>query len=271
MAPSKSPESSDPVESSGQALERYIVEQLSSLSLSAPQDDIEMMARFVEEEGLERDEKTEGVKGMLEGVIEGGVLPEEGLDEVLSQIIDEQARLHQLKLDRAAAEEEAARSPSPESSKVDDILATLTPEELAAARRQALLRQYAYVDSPDDAPANSPFGGEGRPEGAPPKGGKAAENEEKRKAEERRRLIEEALRKDSRKKKHRKNDEVDLLAPNLNKEKATYVMAMQREAQKKASQEKKDRDRAALEKQRADQAKAKADKQKRAAKQERRA
>lgn len=43
---------------------------------------------------------------------------------------------------------------------------------------------------------------------------------------------------------------VDLLAPNLNKEKATYVMAMQREAQKKASQEKKDRDRAALEKQR---------------------
>lgn len=43
---------------------------------------------------------------------------------------------------------------------------------------------------------------------------------------------------------------VDLLAPNLNKEKATYVMAMQREAQKKASQEKKDRDRTALEKQR---------------------
>lgn len=30
-----------------------------------------MMARFVEEEGLERDEKTEGVKGMLEGVVEG--------------------------------------------------------------------------------------------------------------------------------------------------------------------------------------------------------
>lgn len=106
-----------------------------------------------------------------------------------------------------AAEEEAARSPSPEPSKVNDILATLTPEELAAARRQALLRQYAYVDSPDGAPASSPFGGEGRPEGAPAKGGKAAENEEKRKAEERRRLIEEALRKDSKKKKHRKNDD----------------------------------------------------------------
>jgi hypothetical protein len=29
------------------------------------------MARFVEEEGLEREEKVEGVKGMLEGVVEG--------------------------------------------------------------------------------------------------------------------------------------------------------------------------------------------------------
>jgi len=29
------------------------------------------MARFIEEEGLERDEKVEGVRGMLEGVVEG--------------------------------------------------------------------------------------------------------------------------------------------------------------------------------------------------------
>ena len=29
------------------------------------------MARFVEEEGLEREEKVEGVRGMLEGVVEG--------------------------------------------------------------------------------------------------------------------------------------------------------------------------------------------------------
>jgi hypothetical protein len=28
------------------------------------------MARFIEEEGLERDEKVEGVRGMLEGVLE---------------------------------------------------------------------------------------------------------------------------------------------------------------------------------------------------------
>ena len=30
------------------------------------------MARFVEEEGLEREEKIEGVKGMLEGFVEVG-------------------------------------------------------------------------------------------------------------------------------------------------------------------------------------------------------
>ena len=29
------------------------------------------MARFVEEEGLEKEEKVEGVRGMLEGAVEG--------------------------------------------------------------------------------------------------------------------------------------------------------------------------------------------------------
>lgn len=57
-------------ESSGQALERYISEKLLALSLSVPSDDVEFMARFVEED-MEKDEKLEGVRGMLEGVIEG--------------------------------------------------------------------------------------------------------------------------------------------------------------------------------------------------------
>lgn len=57
---------------------------------------------------------------------------------------------------------------------------------------------------------------------------------------------------------------------NLNKEKVAVASAMQREAAKRAAQDKKERDRAALEKQRADQAKAKADRQKKAQKQERR-
>lgn len=57
-------------ESSSQALERYLAEQLAGLSLEVPSEDVEFMARFVEEEGLESDEKVEGVKGMLEGVVE---------------------------------------------------------------------------------------------------------------------------------------------------------------------------------------------------------
>jgi hypothetical protein len=43
---------------------------------------------------------------------------------------------------------------------------------------------------------------------------------------------------------------VDLLAPNLNREKVTYKAQLEREAVKKSAQDRKDRDRAALEKQR---------------------
>jgi hypothetical protein len=38
------------------------------------------MARFIEEEGLERVEKVEGVKAMLEGVVEGVCSFSKGLD-----------------------------------------------------------------------------------------------------------------------------------------------------------------------------------------------
>jgi hypothetical protein len=58
---------SDEAESSGQALEKILKQQLSELSIEVPEDDLEMMARFVEEEGLEKDEKVEGVRAMLEG------------------------------------------------------------------------------------------------------------------------------------------------------------------------------------------------------------
>ncbi|WVF70454.1 hypothetical protein IAT40_005244 [Kwoniella sp. CBS 6097] len=256
-------------ESSAQALERYILDQLSSLSLMVPQDDIEMMARFVEEEGLERDEKLEGVKGMLEGVVEGGVLPEEGVDEVLGKVFDEQERLKELDEERAREEEEAARSPSPAAKpNAADVLSSLTPEELAAAQRQALLRQYAYVDA-DEEEINAAMGA-ARDGNAPPKGLSGKDSEEKKAAEERRKQVEAALRLDGKKKKFRKQQEVDLLAPNLNREKVAMRAQMEREAQKRDSQTRKDRDKAALDKQRADQAKAKADRQKKAAKQERR-
>jgi hypothetical protein len=57
-------------ESSSQALERYLREQLASLSIEVPEDDLEMMARFIEEEGLEKDEKVEGVRAMVEGLVD---------------------------------------------------------------------------------------------------------------------------------------------------------------------------------------------------------
>jgi hypothetical protein len=57
-------------ESSSQALERYLKQQLEELEIQVPEDDLEMMARFVEEEGLEKDEKVEGVRAMLEGMVE---------------------------------------------------------------------------------------------------------------------------------------------------------------------------------------------------------
>lgn len=43
---------------------------------------------------------------------------------------------------------------------------------------------------------------------------------------------------------------VDLLAPNLNRDKMAYKAKMERESQKNAAQQRKDRDKAALDKQR---------------------
>lgn len=61
---------SEDAESSSQALERFLKQQLDELAIDVPQDDLEMMARFVEEEGLEKEEKVEGVHAMLEGMVE---------------------------------------------------------------------------------------------------------------------------------------------------------------------------------------------------------
>ena len=75
------------------------------------------MARFVEEEGLEREEKVEGVRGMLEGVVEGvrramlyllqltsgqGELPGEGVDDALGRVVDEWKRLQDEEAERRA-------------------------------------------------------------------------------------------------------------------------------------------------------------------------
>lgn len=88
-------------------------------------------------------------------------------------------------------------------------MSSLTPEELKAAQKQALLRQYAYVDASEDEvkAAISAANGDRDPNAPPSKGGKSSENEEKKAAEERRRLVEEALRLDGKKKKYRKQQE----------------------------------------------------------------
>ncbi|KAK1925704.1 hypothetical protein DB88DRAFT_484831 [Papiliotrema laurentii] len=256
--------SESPAESSSQALERFLSAQLAGLSLTVPSDDVEYMARFVEEEGLEREEKVEGVKGMLEGVVEGGELPDSGVDEALGKVVDEWDRMRQEEEERIAQQAAAARekSASPKPN-VKNILSTLTPEELAAAQRQALIRQYGYIEGgPEDEWRDRADG--------PPRGETARSAEEKKAAEERRAMIEAALKLDGKKKKYKKQQEVDLMAPNLNRDKVAYKAQLEREAARKAAQDVRNRDKAALEKQRADQAKAKAEKQKKAQKQERR-
>jgi hypothetical protein len=75
------------------------------------------------------------------------------------------------------------------------LIASLTPEELAAAQKRALLAQYGYVE--DDAPPVRDGNG-------PPVGETARKREEEKAASERRAMIDKALREDSMKKSKRK-------------------------------------------------------------------
>ncbi|GMK54132.1 hypothetical protein CspeluHIS016_0107180 [Cutaneotrichosporon spelunceum] len=239
-------------------LESFIATKFAALHLAVPPDDVEMMARFVEEDGIERADVADGVRGMLEGAVET-LPPDDELIRTIDAIIDEQARLT-AEAEAAEAEAQAAAAAAAESKPdVEAVLASLTEAELAEARKAALLRQYAYVEG----------GPEERADG--PRSTAKEEAEVKKAAEERRRLVEEALRVDARRKKYRKQTIDDPLEwNNLNREKVQAVAAMQRTAHADAAKQRKDRDKAALDKQRADQAKAKADRQKKAQKQERR-
>lgn len=216
---------SDEAESSGQALERVLKQQIAELAIEVPEDDLEMMARFVEEEGLEKDEKVEGVRAMLEGFADVRLdylshvneelidepLPD-GVDEALNTVMDEYDRLKALELEaeaEAEAESSSSESDSEEEGKTGNILDTLTPEELKQAQKQALLRQYAYVDADPDELAMAGLSVDGsRDPNAPPR--TAREKQGDKEKEERRKAIEEALRLDGKKKKHRKNKEGEL-------------------------------------------------------------
>lgn len=218
---------SEDAESSSQALERYLKQQLDELELEVPQDDLEMMARFIEEEGLEKEEKVEGVHAMLEGMVEvsptlpgskrsalstrmltiGQTLPE-SVDDKLGTVVDEWDRLKELEAEAESSDSDSSSEDDEEARKrAKNILDTLTPEEKAAAQKAALLRQYAYVDADEEELAMAGLSIDGRdPNAPPPRVGSSTKGEEKA-AEERRKAIEAALKLDGKKKKHRKNRE----------------------------------------------------------------
>ncbi|KAH8077861.1 hypothetical protein HD553DRAFT_166857 [Filobasidium floriforme] len=294
-------------------LESFISAKFTALALSIPEDDVEYIARLVEEEELEDDDKKEGVKGMLEGFLpmKDGQTPEDpdfDLDPTITNIIDHWRDRRAAAAQEAAAQEAAAegeegaegdgdtgsesdsgsddgegdgdgqggsRKPStstPAEKKAHrakvkaqtSLIASLSPEELAAAQRRALLAQYGYVEDENVVQDDTSGGARGET---------LRKREEEKEAKERRALIDAAIRGEAKRKKKSKRarETVDLMAPNLNKEKVQVKAQMLRQIAKQESQSVQARDKAALEKQRADQAKAKADKQKKAQKQERRA
>lgn len=88
---------------------------------------------------------------------------------------------------------------------VKNVLSTLTPEELAAAQKAAILRQFAYVDQ-EEEPSSAQYG-----DGSSRLG--ALASKEEKAADERRKLIEQALKLDSKKKKYRKQQEGQFCRP----------------------------------------------------------
>ena len=160
------------------------------------------MARFVEEEGLEVEEKVEGVKGMLEGVAEVSSssdlliqsLPD-NVDITLKDVVEEWDRI------RARAEAEAAEAePSPPPSPSPEPTVQLTDKEIAKLHAM----RYAYADA-DPAELAAMLDAERGD--APPRGSSAAEVAARKAADERRALLEAAIRLDGKKKKHKKNQE----------------------------------------------------------------
>jgi hypothetical protein len=173
-------------------------------------------------------------------------------DKALYAVIAEWDRLKHVEAEAIAI---ATAESAPSSSPLPPEKPQLALSEKELARQYAM--RYAYVEG-DLAELYIDDGA--RPQGAPPKGTVAGEAEAKKLAEEKRLQVLEALKLDGKKKKHKQQQEgachpissdivVDLLAPNLNRDKVNMRVQMEREAQRKASQTVRDRDKAALEKQ----------------------
>ncbi|KAJ9113716.1 hypothetical protein QFC20_001739 [Naganishia adeliensis] len=268
------------------SLEDFISEKFTALKLEIPSDDVEYIARLVEEEELEEVDKKEGVKGMLEGYMTEDMIQEpsddrepSGIDHAIDQVFEHWQNLRATQLAEAEVAADAAGPSSSDDDSDSDheqeagemskgeksrkaLLDSLTPEELAAAQKRALLAQYGYVEEDVYEAGDSGMGGS-----------TLRMRAEDKEASDRRALIDKAIREEGRRKRKSKRarQQVDLMAPNLNKAKVQVKAQMARDSAKAEANNKKERDRAALEKQRADQARAKLEKQKKAQKQERRA
>ena len=130
----------------------------------------------------------------------------------MGEAVDEWSRLVKEAEELAAAEavrewfDQAelmtADTPPPEAN-IKNILNNLTEEEMAIARKQALLRQYGYVEG---GPEDEDLTREG-----PPRVDSAKTSAEKKAADERRSLIEAALKLDGKKKKYKKQQESEHL------------------------------------------------------------
>ncbi|KAJ9127007.1 hypothetical protein QFC24_001238 [Naganishia onofrii] len=256
----------------GQTLEDFISEKFTALRLEIPSDDVEYIARLVEEEELEEIDKKEGVKGMVEGFMPEDMLnPEEHNDQELSNIdqaIDQvlgywqDLRSARIAEESAAAEARQGNSGGEDSSDSEEseaegdsapaemskgqkarkaLLDSLTPEELAAAQKRALLAQYGYVEEDGYDAGDSGMAGS-----------TLRKREEEKEAADRRALIDKAIKEEGKRKRKgkRAKQQVDLMAPNLNKAKVQVKAQIARDSAKAEANFKKDRDRAALEKQR---------------------
>lgn len=210
-----------------------------------------------------------------------------GIDHAIDQVFEHWQNLRAAQIASADADADAASSSSDDEDDTDSeeadapghltrgqksrkaLLDSLTPAELAAAQKRALLAQYGYVQEDGyDAGGESGMGGS-----------TLRKREEEKEAAERRALIDKAIREDGRRKRKSKRakeqgkrvtgvhvragcadacdlrtarltTKVDLMAPNLNKAKVQVKAQMARDSAKMEANFKKERDRAALEKQR---------------------
>ncbi|CED83923.1 hypothetical protein [Phaffia rhodozyma] len=240
-------------------LELFISTSLES-SLGAPvsEDNIEYIARLVEEEALEDEDKIEAVRGILETEFEGR--EEVVIEQAVLSILEEHRRLLAEIPSPTLSESESSESEDDDSSNNPAIQDPAFQERL---RKALLIQQYGLVEDDSASSYAVREGGPGPGEGKKPAEGGIDEA-----------LLRSELKRMSMKKKTRKKyDSVNedyFASGNLNREKMKYEDAQKRAAAKATAAEKKVNDKAGYAKQKADQQAKLEARRKKAAKGERR-